>query len=446
MRPVKVAAMIVTAVMVAIAAVSSADPPTLFERQEALPFTLQAPLDELFRAREDGKVKGVLTVGDNQFDDVTVAARGHTSIMPGECSFPKLKVTLGHTTDAGPLAGIRTIKIGTHCGDAPGDELGTRYGRLKNDRSPIREAFVYRLLDLMRVPTFKARPARASYVFGPVRPPLVRAAMLLEDEDEAKRRLDVAEEIQPDAFTDADSAFTRDDLARLLFGEAMIGNFDWCLRMNQGDPYRCDDHKGLWNVLALRRADGTVVPLIYDFDLAGMVTGRHTWFPKIFNADFVASSSAAEVEVLSQLQRARSLLSRAELDAARRHFLERKMAALEALRDSGVDPDGAGAIRRYLDAFFNAIERDDAFYLPVVKVDGTRAYLDAAGAQPACGERSAVPVGTPVSPPLSTQGDMIQVRLLDVHWHWTEKNACAAVHDGGVWIDARSIDRRFPTR
>ena len=33
-------------------------------------------------------------------------------------------------------------------------------------------------------------------------------------------------------------------------GEAMIGNFDWCLKFAPDGIYRCNEPKPLWNILA----------------------------------------------------------------------------------------------------------------------------------------------------------------------------------------------------
>ena len=101
----------------------------------------------------------------------------------------------------------------------------------------------------------------------------------------------------------------------------MIGNFDWCLRMFGGDIYRCDERHPLWNVLAVTRSEGHALPLIYDFDLAGPVVGRHVWFKQVFDATYVQPPSNVRVEVLAQVQRTRSLFDRALLDETRAHFL-----------------------------------------------------------------------------------------------------------------------------
>ena len=85
-------------------------------------------------------------------------------------------------------------------------------------------------------------------------------------------------------FTTARELFAPADTARLAFAEAMIGNFDWCLRFYADDTYRCDAKQPLWNISAFKRDDGRALPVIADFDLAGMVVGSHNWFDQVYFA------------------------------------------------------------------------------------------------------------------------------------------------------------------
>jgi hypothetical protein len=431
----------------------------LFSSYDALPLQLKAPFNDLFehaRTNEEYVVTGTLSYtheGRGQaVENVKVSVRGNTSRRETECAFPKLKVQLPANVQAGPLlTGITSLKIGTHCGESAEDKLTPRYGRLPNEQSPVREAFVYRLLDSIGVPTLKARPARITYVYADARPaqtpaqeqPVVRSALLLEDADEAIKRFGGSREIEEKAFTHAQAQFAPADTARIMFAEAMIGNFDWCLKMQPGDTFRCNARHPLWNVIAAATADGKAVPLIYDFDVSGMVAGRHAWFKTHFNENFVPSRSQAEVEVLAQLQRARTLFNRAELDAARAEFMKRKPAAYQTLASGALDPAGKRLAQGYLDAFYAAIGPDDAFYRPVVARPGAQLYSDENRAV-VCSSRGAIPVGTPVSEPVQTKGTVIQVHVLDALWHWAPPVKCAAVHEGPVWIDANAVSRDFP--
>jgi hypothetical protein len=446
------------ALLVAVLSVIGQRPasPDLFSSFAIVEFTLKAPLAELFAdERADAAVTGAVSVrgadgGEVTIDHVLVSERGNTSKQENECRFPKLKLRFeaSDAREASIFQHKNTVKIGTHCGESADGILTKKYGRLANEHAAHREAFVYQLLDTLGVPSLRARPARITYQDTSANAsgaPVTRDAMLLEDDGEAMKRLSASKTIQMEAFRSAKEDFAVADTINLSFAEAMIGNFDWCLRLAPGDKYRCDGRKPLWNLLALARKDGTIVPLLYDFDLAGMVTGSHPWFSTIFNAAFVDSRSQREVEVAAQLQHTRGLFARADLDAARRRFAGKKAAAYRALDEAAVDEQGKRQITGYLDPFFAAMERDDAFYLPVVVRENTRAFIDAAATQPACAEGGPLPVGTPVSArPAARDRAMTQVVVLDALWHFTGRAKCPAILKGPVWIDRNAISSDYP--
>jgi hypothetical protein len=436
--------------------------PPLFSSYDVLPLRLEAPLNELFEhARTDDSytVSGTLSYTDGgrptTIENVTVGMRGHTSRNESECAFPKLKVALpdGARANAPLFAGMKSIKIGTHCGEAPEDGVSVKYGRLPNERSPLREAFVYRLLDALDVPTLKARAAKVTYVYTdpkegqtpPQNQPLVRHAMIVEDDDVAIERFGGRGEITEAAFTNARAQFAIADTVRLIFAEALIGNFDWCLKMTPDDRFRCDARHPLWNITAVKTGEGRSRPIVHDFDVSGMVSGRHPWFKDVFNESFAASRSQAKVEVLAQLQRTRSLFSRQDLDAARKAFMAHRRDADRALESAALDPAGKDHAKRYIDAFFAAIESDEAFYRPVVATAGATMHASPNG-EVVCPAGGPIPVGTPVSEPLQKDGSMIEVRLLDALWHWAAPAKCTAVHQGAVWIDADVVSADYPKR
>jgi hypothetical protein len=439
-----------------IAAVSAS---TLFSSYDAVTLQLKAPFNQLFdRARDDDDFKVVGSLSYNEggqpvtVDGVQISLRGHTSKREGECAFPKLKVEFPRGHKPTPLfAGMNGIKIGTHCGEASDDGVTVKYGRLPNELSPRREAFVYRLLETLGVPALKARPARITYVYTDARPgqspseeqPIVRHAMLLEGTEAAIARVGGQREIDEKTFTNARAQFSPADTGRLVFAEALIGNFDWCVKMTPDDTYRCDARHPLWNVAAGATPDGKARPLMYDFDVSGIVTGRHPWFTDVFSDAFVPSKSQADVEALAQVQRARSLLTRDELNATRAEFMTRKADAYRTLEAADLDPAGKQHARRYLDSFYQAIESDEAFYRPVVATAGAKMYASPRGAA-VCTSNGAIPVGTPVSEPLKTDGAFVQVMVLDALWHWAPPAQCPDVRRGPVWIERTAISKDFP--
>jgi hypothetical protein len=339
---------------------------------------------------------------------------------------------------------MKAVKIGTHCGDQADGELTEKFGRWANEKAPLREAFIYRLLDVLGVRSFRARPARITYISEDSEP-VVRNAMFLEDDREAMKRFGATREIEEAQFKDAGRDFAPEDAAKLVFAEALIGNFDWCLKFTPDDKYRCDARHSLWNILAFASPQGGAFPVLYDFDIAGMVVGRHRWFADIFYERFEGKSAPA-VEVLSQVQRTRSLFPRTALDTTRREFVARKADAFAALRDATLDPEGRRIAEVYMTGFFDAIERDDRFYAPVVVRPDEGIYGDAERTQPACGRENTAPPGTLVGRAVETRGTMIKAPLLDVQWRWAPPVSCDAVHRGPVWIDKTAVGTEYPQR
>lgn len=411
----------------------------VFARDPVTTLRLEAPFDELFRLSASDpayKVEGKLT-DDSGTAAVQVSVRGHTSRRESECVFPKLKVRRADGT---------SLKIGTHCGEGTADVLTKKYGRLPNERSPWREGAIYSILEAVGVPTLQTTPARLTYVY-PDGKSVERNALLIEDDDDAVKRMGGTKSIEAAEFTTADQMFSPADAATLAFAQAMVGNFDWCVKFSANDTYRCDARMKLWNVLAVGMPDGKARPVMQDFDVSGMVTGSHAWFTSVFNAAFVESRSEREVEVLGQVQRTRSLFPRAELDAARKRIVAKKADAYRALADAHVDADGRNVIHEYLDAFFRAIETDEQFYRPVVVARGTLARSGPEpGSAPVCPSLGAVPVGTPVTEALETSGEAIKVVVLDALWHWATPKHCAPIKTGPVWIPARAVSREFPAQ
>ena len=163
----------------------------------------------------------------------------------------------GGTRGESIFSGLQGLRIGTHCGESEGEQLTPEFGRLANEKSPVREAFVYHLLDAMGVPTLRARPARIAYVDttgGEQHAGGFAMRSCSKTMMKSSAGVGATGEITMEQFTTARELFAPADTARLAFAQAMIGNFDWCLRFYPDDTYRCDAKQPLWNISAFKRA------------------------------------------------------------------------------------------------------------------------------------------------------------------------------------------------
>ena len=163
----------------------------------------------------------------------------------------------------------------------------------------------------------------------------------------------------------------------------------------------------------------------------------------VFNPAYAPGASEAAMEVLGQLQRTRTLFTRAQLDAARAEFIRHKEEAYAVLTQAQLDPAGRKHAAAYLDAFYAVLESDERFYLPVVVTDNTRISLDVRQKRRAC-PNAVVPRGTPVSAPVETRDSMHAVIILDALWEWAPPRVCDAVHSRSVWVPASSISSDYP--
>src|SRR5262249_39665127 len=152
-----------------------ASAPELFSSYSPIDVSLKAPFTDLFAgAQMDAEyiVSGSISYKDAStgknvtIDGVELSVRGRTSKRETECSFPKLKLRFrdAESVKGSIFSGMKAVKIGTHCGDQADGDLTQRFGRWANEKAPVREALIYRLLDVLGVRSFKARPARITYV------------------------------------------------------------------------------------------------------------------------------------------------------------------------------------------------------------------------------------------------------------------------------------------
>lgn len=299
-------------------------PPSLFSSDSLLEITFKGPIYTLFQ-----KAPGLPPMSGKQSNDSDLAyeagsieyrdTQGRLISLPMEfrvrgnssqkdCSFPKLSVRFKkETVLTGTLfAGLKSFKIGTHCGDIDGNS--GKYKRLRNQLAPNREALAYRILETLEVTTLKARPGRINYVFTDARasdaPQITRNAMFLESDGQLEKRLGAVESFPQETyklylenisrsskkksplpgFVDAAEGpknlvpdqfdQTLLDAAMVYFGNGILYNHDWDLKVF-GQNRQTREHPradyNLWNVMGLVKPDGTFSFAAYDLDLSGVV-------------------------------------------------------------------------------------------------------------------------------------------------------------------------------
>ena len=360
----------------------------VFSTREKIVFTLKTDYGNLWKHRappnaevpEDIKefeAPGQLSWTDSKGKHdlpVQVNLRGNTSQDALQCPFPKMTLEFekdreGDRVSKGTLFdGLKTVGIGTHCGGKPGSSV--RFHRVWGGLSPHREALIYKVQELLSIPGFQATPASFSYIDsktgkGPVEPQPSGFAVdrpmpgfFLEDIKTFVKNADGKEIRAAGArFKDPDKPYIftsvvnaqRDaraagstiepidpkDIIRILFFQALTGNYDWELRIFPDD---IPDSQGLWNMKVVE-ADGNWIVFPYDYDLAPWVKSDNSKpeLPDLADSNFFKPGDISQVVA---------------------EFKE-KRSAIEALVDDLAEEDKSGAlsIKGQISSFYNALDR-----------------------------------------------------------------------------------------
>jgi len=329
---------------------------TFFSNRAPIYLTIQAEFskafDEAFAGMPDGIIppqrvqdpfNGLLSVDNNptlQKLNITLKVRGNSSLQ--ECSFPKLGFKL--PTRSEYFGGLKNIKIGTHCST---DTTAGTIGRLRNEESAVREEVVYQLALALGIVVQKTRPAVIQYIETGATPsflsPLTKKAFLLEDLD------DVASELGGSAIKDTNSIMKdyaklidRSVLIRIHLLHTLTGNWDWSVLPN-------DHQLSFWNTDIISLANGQLLPVPKDFDLATFVTAKvpagvnaKVEFEKAMTQNFIKNTSS---------------FSKEELAPIIKEFISKKLSLYNVVKQSTVDKAGMTNALIHLDTFYKIISK-----------------------------------------------------------------------------------------
>jgi hypothetical protein len=341
---------------------------TLFAKYKSLTIAEGEQSSKAPEAWVNGAIKYFETSGKEVRLPLKIRVRGNSS--KNDCDFPKLDVEINSGVDLSntAFANARNFKIGTHCADVEGNTGFLR--RLRNQAGPHREAFVYRLIEILNVPSLKARQARVNYVFtDDQNKQVLRNALFLESAGAAKRRYS-AEEVAVEGSPAAQIAIKQASLSgknlptffqdgtkntdiRATLAAVMtnwiISNHDWDLRFDGKDRFG----QRTWNVKAYSLKDGRQFVMPYDYDLAKFVTEPQVPFQLnhgMGSKSHIDPKYAPEVEEI------------------RKDFLAKANEIMKAFEDvdfsyadistgeEKIDEAGKQAMKTYLESMFKALE------------------------------------------------------------------------------------------
>ena len=229
----------------------------LFADDAPLTLRLEAPFATVKRSASDpqyspGRLTYASADGAAVAVDLRVRARDKSRLAA--CSFPPLLLNF-RTDDLDDtlLESQNRLKLVTHC--EPRDA---------NAQWVHLEYLAYRVLNLVTDASLRARPVEVTY-FDTEREREVAAGpgILLEDEQRFAERQNFQLINEP---TLKRGRYDQRALALVGAFQYFIGNTDWsALAPSNGESECCH------NVIPLARDDGVLVPIVYDFDSAGIV-------------------------------------------------------------------------------------------------------------------------------------------------------------------------------
>ncbi|MEZ0391334.1 MAG: hypothetical protein ACAH59_03900 [Pseudobdellovibrionaceae bacterium] len=278
---------------------------SLFSSNESLRLRLTAPLSQLFSYKKEGytakkkSVDGVIAyeASNHRMIEIPVKIhlKGFSSLV--YCPFPKLELKFDDTKTANTLfAGTKTVDLNTHCAEANDESVETYFRASFNNH---REAFIYRLMEILSIPTLKARPVFIQYTdLGRDTKVMIQKdffyqAFFLEDmadfrrrsqvkeikganspmkDFEISRKPEIASQFQFQSVSESPQ-LDKEDIARAALFQFLVGNFDWFIKMNPHHTRSDSDSSNLWNTKIIETSEKKWFVLMQDFSLSGFVSG-----------------------------------------------------------------------------------------------------------------------------------------------------------------------------
>jgi hypothetical protein len=314
--------------LLALAGASRADAPRLFESHDVLAIELEADWDPIRRddSPEPAQHPAVLAYRGEAGDvriPLQIAASGRSRRTQDICDLPPLRLDLPKQERKGTLfRGIGEFKLVTHCqNDA------------KYEQYLLLEYLVYRSYGAITDQSHRVRLLRVRYREpGRAKPRWERLGFAIEDASDLAKRVG-AERVRQSEIERASLDPASASRAELFF--YMVGMTDFSLIKRQGGPC-CH------NARALRRSDGAIVPVPYDFDQTGVV-----------NAEYAAPNPRLGIRNVTQ-RKFRGQCRPKETTDATLALLREKRSAIRALFESqeGLSPRNADRALDYLDGFY----------------------------------------------------------------------------------------------
>ena len=236
----------------------------LFQSSEPLALTINAPFKTIFRHRGSNRPYDPATMFITDADgkqvsvDLKIRVRGNFRSDWENCKYPPLKLNFKRKSLKNTiLKGENKLKLVVQCKDQD-----------KYAQYLLLEYLNYKVYQLLTDYSLDVRLARIEYYDSEKNQDLGgRPAFFIEDTGRFAKRLDLQElEMKKIPAENYDPAAL--NLAEMF--EFFIANTDWSSTEKEEHDDNC-----CHNIIPFKARDGTVIPVPYDFDMAGVVDAAY---------------------------------------------------------------------------------------------------------------------------------------------------------------------------
>ncbi|MEE8295625.1 MAG: hypothetical protein V3R64_07920 [Sphingomonadales bacterium] len=316
---------------------AEADGLPLFQEEEVIKITLEAPLKQLIKAARTGRdtFEGslVLHLSEGPVDLlVKVSPRGNSRRTGGFCRFPPLKIDFNKKQVSDTLfQGQNKLKLVTHC------QKSSRYQDLY-----LREYAVYKVFNILTPLSFRVRMAEVTYINTEGKmDPLTRYGFFIEDIDDVGDRAGL-EELKIRKINRRQLDPKQATLYAIF--EYFIGNLDWS--NTQGGPGEDCCHNSKLLAPSQNPDGGGIIPVPYDFDFSGLVDAPYATPPPNISVN----------NVRQRLFRG-YCIHNGEVAAIKTLFLEKENQLRAVFEDEGLFSEKSRVkTLNYIDSFFETLK------------------------------------------------------------------------------------------
>ena len=236
----------------------------LFTSNDILDVTIRAPFTTIMRERSvDEDLPATLTYTDGEAGEITVElgirARGRFRRQTDTCKWAPLRLNFKKSTVKKTVfAGSDKMKLVTHC----------RKGAVVYPQALQSEYLAYRIFNTLTDASFRVRMLRVTYVDSDKKDrESIKYAFVIEHKNQVAKRIDL--ELNEVPRTEIEFLNARHTNLSSLY-QYLIGNTDFSpIRAAPGLPC-CH------NYVLFGNEKGSILPIPYDFDMAGFVDAPHS--------------------------------------------------------------------------------------------------------------------------------------------------------------------------